>query len=287
MTSHELENLFDTRDVEGNESEAPESESEESDSADEEDESSQPTEGSSDEDETVQSAAPSGAQPSTLYTKTMQTLMFLDSINFKTADFLNGLSWGDQMCTSDAKVRIERSIFLESPILPKILQRWAKPPRPLGSKKKRLKGAQTVMGDFAVDHLEERLSDELENIKPNMVSPPSEDVMRKTLVETSFDKLALVMKTKAPVLWRFLNVLGKKPRQKKNTHKNSEKVCKIQHYEGKVLIDIPRFSFSSFVCYHMHDHTIAVASKNYSPYISNSKGFQQRDSTRYMQWDLQ
>ncbi|KAF8812627.1 hypothetical protein BYT27DRAFT_7220796 [Phlegmacium glaucopus] len=154
----------------------------------------------------------------------MQTLTFLDSINFKTADFLDGLSWGDQRCTHDAKVHIERTLFLRSPALPAILERWAKPSRPPGSKKKRPKGAQTVMDDFASNHLEERLSKELKNIKPNMSSPPSEDVTKKTLIETSFERLSAVMKTKAPLLWRLLNILGKKPRQEKNTHKNSEKI---------------------------------------------------------------
>ena len=236
MTSRELENLFDTRDVDGNESDAVDSDSEESDMAGENETQEEQIESSSDEDETVQPATlqeSSSSQASPLYTKTMQTLMFLDSINFKTADFLDGLSWGDQRCTHDAKVRIERSVLLRSPTLPVILKRWAKPPRPPGSKKKRPKGAQTVMDDFATDHLEERLSKELENIEPNMTSPPSEDVTKKTLVETSFDNLSVTMKTKAPLLWRLLNVLGRKPRQEKNTHKNSEKASRIYNLKAR------------------------------------------------------
>ena len=88
------------------------------------------------------------------------------------------------------------------------------------------------MDDFATDHLEERLSKELENVEPNMTSPP-EDVMKKTLVETSFDKLSLTMKTKALLLWRLLNVLGRKPRQEKNTHKNSEKASRIYNLKAR------------------------------------------------------
>ena len=82
MTSCELENLFDTQDVDGNESEMVESDSKESDMAGKNETQEEQIGSSSDEDETVQPAtlqASSSSQAFPLYTKTMQTLMFLDS----------------------------------------------------------------------------------------------------------------------------------------------------------------------------------------------------------------
>jgi len=58
MTSREPENIFDTRDVDGNESEVLESDSEEADMAGENNIQEEPIESSSDEDETVQPAIP-------------------------------------------------------------------------------------------------------------------------------------------------------------------------------------------------------------------------------------
>lgn len=159
-----------------------------------------------------------------IYQKTFTTLSFLDQINFKIVDFLDALSWGSEKCTQDPKIRSERRVLLENPKLTTILNRWAKPPRPLGSKRKRPEGAQSVMKEFAINQVEKVTNVELEELAEDLLSPTSEDTLKETLTSTSFADLEDRITEKAPVLWKVLKALGTKPSQTKNTHKDPTKV---------------------------------------------------------------
>ena len=82
----------------------------------------------------------------------------MDHINFKLANFLNALSWGDVANTQDPKICTERTILLCDPKLHSILNRWAHPPRLPGSKKKRPEGATTIMRTFTLKFMQEEIS---------------------------------------------------------------------------------------------------------------------------------
>lgn len=157
--------------------------------------------------------------------KTSQVLAFLDSINFKCADFLDGLSWGDRACVLNAKIRVERTVLLQSPILPEVLRRWAKPPRPHGSSKRRPQGASAVVKGFCLEYVGDLLNNEMEDLAGDLRSPPTEDVNTEILTQTTFAFLVEKIQEKAPAVWIILRGLAFRPNQEyENKHKNHEKV---------------------------------------------------------------
>ena len=161
-----------------------------------------------------------GAQ-STLEHKIGRALAFFDQISLRVEDFLDGLSWGDEACTRNAKIRNERTLLLQSPKLLGILQRWATPPQPEKGKKKRPTGASAMITNFTLEHIRHQLQDELENVAPNLKSPPSVDVEEATLHETTFAELSSCMHTEAPTVWTLLQSLSSTTRTRR---KKTEKV---------------------------------------------------------------
>ncbi len=157
--------------------------------------------------------------------KTNQVLAFLDSINFKCADFLDGLSWGDRACVLNAKIRVERTVLLQSPMLPTILQRWGKPPRPQGSRKRRPQGASSAIKNFCLEYMGNLLNSEMEDLASDLHSPSGEDVNTEVLTQTTFNFMANKIQEKAPTVWTILRRLAFRPKQeRRNKHKNPEKV---------------------------------------------------------------
>ena len=62
-----------------------------------------------------------------LENKIGRALTFFDNIGLKIDDFLDGISWGDEACTQNAKIRNEQTRLLQSAKLPEILRHWATP----------------------------------------------------------------------------------------------------------------------------------------------------------------
>ncbi|CAA7271577.1 unnamed protein product [Cyclocybe aegerita] len=198
------DNLFDNRDLEGNEypvEDEPDSEPDEPNNAVDIDilDRELPSEDVEDD-----------RNPRTL-ANVKAVLDKLDELNFKLIDFLDALSWGHSGCTQDAKVRNKRTVMLQDRKLPKILWHWAIPPRRKGSNKKRATGASTVMKEFAVGYIKNFASKELEILVPHLLSDTSEDVRTETLVSTSFLTLASKMQTLAPILWDVLVNFAERP----------------------------------------------------------------------------
>lgn len=222
--------LFNTRDLEGNESEdtgySSSSTSSSNSSSSESIQDSQADISISLSESTLDNPAKETPEDSDLHVKVRSALEYFDTLNLKLVDFLDGLSWGDANCVCDTKIRMERNILFQSPdLLHDILQRWARPPRPKGSSKARPAGGTAIMDKFARLHVAKVLNHELETIAGDLKSPTSIDVDKETLVETSFSTLSTKMESKTPMLWQLLDALAsRKSQRKRNIHKTSVKV---------------------------------------------------------------
>ncbi|KAJ3494146.1 hypothetical protein NLJ89_g10870 [Agrocybe chaxingu] len=225
LDNPELEDLFDTRDVDGNEPEEPEL----SDTSLYED---FPIQTDTDIDMTDPGLEDSedeitvlAVQKSPLAAKVRHILEEMDRTNLKFVDFLDGVSWGDQDCTQDAKIRSERTILLHNPKLQSVLHKWAVPPRMTGSKKKRAEGASPVIKAFSVDYICDKVRVEFAEAAAHLSSPASVDVQVETLTETSFSTMSSLLQTKTPLLWRLLHSLtGRTTDRDDHSRKKTETV---------------------------------------------------------------
>lgn len=217
-----LEDLFDTRDhLDGNESEEPDTSEDESDSEENNSPAAQ---------EDIEMDLDDNAEEDDDHwsIKVRQVLEFMDQQSIKLVDFLDALSWGSRACTLDPKIRSERTTFLHSPQLIQILQRWAKPPRPPKSKKRRPEGASTALKEFAINYVQNIANDELDALAPDLQSPPSQDVDETVLVGTTMKSLASAIQEKAPLLWKTLQTIASHPSQvKRNTKKKPDNVSQL------------------------------------------------------------
>lgn len=212
-------NIFNTRDIEGNE----DTEGYSSAVSSESDDIYMPEEpvlvGSAPQPE------PENLSTSHLQSKIVKALEYFDSINLKVDEFLDGFLWGDYACTRNSKIRIERKVFFASPKLLSIIQCWAIPPRQKDSSHARATGGSVTMNKFALQHVCHLVNRELEDLKPYLESPTSVDIDKKTLTETSFENLSSKMQSVIPTLWQILDSFVYREGQKeRNQHKSSLKV---------------------------------------------------------------
>ena len=121
---------------------------------------------------------------------------------------VNGLSWGDDACIQDPKIHIERTIFLQSTKLPVILNKWATPPRKKGSMKRRAAGAMGPMSEFVSKQILNMMDHELKALAPCLHSPPSVDVEKETLQETSFKNMLAIICENSPTLFSIFKSLA-------------------------------------------------------------------------------
>ncbi|KAF8338567.1 hypothetical protein F5887DRAFT_842083, partial [Amanita rubescens] len=63
---------------------------------------------------------------------------------------LDALSWGDEECISNGKIRYARTTLLGSLQLPMILKRWHNPPDDKHDKGQRAAGAHDTLESFAI-----------------------------------------------------------------------------------------------------------------------------------------
>lgn len=174
-------------------------------------------------------------EKSVLQQKVRDVLEFLDSKHLKVIDFLDGLSWGDRACTQDPKIRTERTHLLHSQRLGEVLQRWTVAPRVKGSSKARSEGASSTMHTLATMHIGRVLDRELEDIGETLESPASADIEEETLTNTSFDTISSEMRSRMPTFWELLELcVCRSSQRKRNTSKNSEKVCRISILREKM-----------------------------------------------------
>jgi len=220
-----VQNIFDSRDLDGNESPPP-SDSD-YDSSDFADDTIEGADLDTDTENEPESAQKTSTQPTSTRQQQVRCILdHLDQENLKLVDFLDGLSWGDDACIQDPKIRVERTIFLQSARLSAILTKWAVPPRKKGSLKRRAAGAMAPMSEFISQHITNKMDHELEALAPSLHSPPSVDVEKETLHGMSFQNMLTAIQQKAPTLCSIFESLAYQDEQRKrNTHKDPEKVC--------------------------------------------------------------
>jgi len=218
----EFGDLFNNRDLNGNEPDEPDT----SDSDSDLESNDAETDFGEDEETVEEDKEQLDEVPlSFLAQKVKHILEEMDRIYLNLADFLDVLSWGDVANTQDPKIRVKRTILLGNPKLHSILNRWAHPPRLPRSKKKRPEGATTVMRGFTLQFMKEEISRGLEKLAPYLVSPVSDDVRTATLISTGFDELSEKMKSETPLLWSLLKALTQHPKPRKPRRKDPKKVC--------------------------------------------------------------
>jgi hypothetical protein len=225
--------IFVARDVDGNED--PNSEASDSSDSDYQDEGYRMMEDQSDsEDEASMGAAIQVGNTATLRANLQgknlvelirPVLILMDQQGINLPILLDAISWGDADCIQDAKIRYERSAFMNSRELPVILRRWWKPPRSTVLRKKRPRGAACIMECFAAECTEATLNRELEAVASSLISPVGEDIKEETLTSLVFNKMIVSMQNQAPVLWKLLHSMAYTPTQQaRNSAKKPDKV---------------------------------------------------------------
>ncbi|KAJ7886060.1 hypothetical protein B0H13DRAFT_2235222 [Mycena leptocephala] len=146
------------------------------------------------------------------------------------------INWGDEECTQNAKIRVDRTQLLNSAELPGILQRWWKPPRSRSGKKKRPKGARAVMQNFAFDCSQQILEEEMEQLVKAFKSPAGDDVKEEHLTGISFPQMVARVKKIAPNLWVVLSRLARSQSQQERSP--------MKNPTNTILVVIAMFSYS-------------------------------------------
>jgi len=159
--------------------------------------------------------------------KVLTVLSCMDSVGLNLPLFLDFLSWGDQECVVNARIRYERTTLMVSEELPDILERWRSPPRSTGSTDARAKGAQSVMEKFAFSSVAEVVEKELQGIQ-GLAACPSDEVSGSDsnfLIKDMTLKLSSPTLSGTPKLWALLEKISRtKEQHRKHTKKPSDLV---------------------------------------------------------------
>ncbi|KAJ6487995.1 hypothetical protein C8R45DRAFT_869133 [Mycena sanguinolenta] len=168
--------------------------------------------------------------------KIYNILRYMDEQGISLANLLDGISWGDEECTQNAQLRVDRTQFLNSPELPGILKRWWRPPRSRAQNRKRPKGARVAMEHFAFQCTQQILEEEMELLLKIFKSPAGDDIKEEQLTGISFPKMVEQVTKTAPNLWAVLSRLARPESQQARSPKKSP--------VNTILIVIAMFSYS-------------------------------------------
>lgn len=160
--------------------------------------------------------------------KVLTVLSCMDSVGLNLPLFLDLLSWGDQDCVENAKIRYERTALMVSEELPGILERWRSPPWATGSTDVQAKAAQLVMEEFAFSCVAEVVEKELQGIQ-ELARCPSDEVsdagLTRFLIKDMVLKLSSPALGSTPKLWALLQKVSRTKKQdRKHTKKLSDLV---------------------------------------------------------------
>ena len=181
-----------------------------------------------------------GALTGSVVAKVLTILSCMDSVGLNLPLFLDFLSWGDQDCVINAKVRYERTALMVSEELPGILERWRSPPWVTGSANLWSKGAWPAMEEFAFSCVMEVVEKELQDIEELAMCPSdkvSDSGLTCFLIEDMIFKLSSPALGSAPKLWALLQKVSRmKEQARKHTKKPSDLVglCSAVPYGGLI-----------------------------------------------------
>ncbi|KIK79099.1 hypothetical protein PAXRUDRAFT_162190, partial [Paxillus rubicundulus Ve08.2h10] len=100
--------------------------------------------------------------------KVLTVLSSMDSVGLNLPLFLDFLSWGDQECVINAKIRYARTALMVSAELPGILECWRNLPWAPGSTDTCSKAAQPVIEEFALSCIAQVVEKELQGVGESM-----------------------------------------------------------------------------------------------------------------------
>ncbi|KAJ7591737.1 hypothetical protein C8J56DRAFT_1046070 [Mycena floridula] len=157
-----------------------------------------------------------------MLSKVHTILKTMEDLNINLPLFLDAVSWGNEDCTRDGKVKHARMVLMHSEELPQILQHWWKPPK---NWKRRATAGKSSMEAFAADCMSSVFNEELSTISEWLKSPAGDDTRLERLTELNFDEMIAFMRRDAPHLWKAMRDLAWTPKQEKeNTMKDPDKI---------------------------------------------------------------
>jgi len=164
----------------------------------------------------------------TAATKVRAVLERMEAVGLDLPIFLDLLSWGDDSCIQDAKIRYQRTALMFSEELPSILRRWRKPPRPKSSHDPRPRGARTTMESFAISCVMEMAEEELDGLA-GFARCSDEELSTEGFTGLFIKDMVLKLSTPgfggAPRLWALLKRLAQTSKQAEhNTEKKPDLV---------------------------------------------------------------
>lgn len=151
--------------------------------------------------------------------------------------FLEAVFWGDNGCTSNAKVRYQRTAFLASDQLPIVLERLLSPPRAASQRKRTSSGSSTVapcydgplrVQDFALNTVCSTIEDELQHVS-SLFEAPQAELSLDFLLSISFqDLLPKVRDEYCPTLWKMLSRINTTEQQRNNSTRKSHDLVSVR-----------------------------------------------------------
>lgn len=152
----------------------------------------------------------------TLEYKICYILDQMRALNLNLVTFLDGLLYGDEACTSNAKIRQTRTYFLNHPTFIDILSRCYKRAH---KSNRTFRPASRAMRDFARNCIQEVCNDELDGLADHFNSDAT--ISEAKLLETNFENLNLVCISKSPILYGILMTICTTSKQRLRNLKNT------------------------------------------------------------------
>ncbi|KAI0350254.1 hypothetical protein OH77DRAFT_1573825 [Trametes cingulata] len=151
-----------------------------------------------------------------LATRVENVLVFMKGQGLNLELFLEALFWGDSGCTANPRIMHERTVFMRSPTLLSVLDKWWRPP----TRDRTERGA--AMKELLVQRVSELVVEELEEVASAELRPPENPLSAANLTSVNFRDVGIrIQSTHAPRLWFILQRLAWSPRQQaENTQKN-------------------------------------------------------------------
>ncbi|SJL12623.1 uncharacterized protein ARMOST_16052 [Armillaria ostoyae] len=171
------------------------------------------------------------AKETAITEQVLSVLSFMKTVGVTLPDFLDALSWGNDTCITNSRIQYHRTQLMTSQQLLGILRRWWRPPRSstAQSRKQGPEGGRHALQAFMRETWPSVISQEIESLTDDFLSPPQndEDVSEHVLTSLDFPSMIEKIKTQtAPNLWATLRTLTSSPQQdSRRRNKNPDTVC--------------------------------------------------------------
>ncbi|KAF6746516.1 hypothetical protein DFP72DRAFT_823129 [Ephemerocybe angulata] len=144
--------------------------------------------------------------PHQIYQACTTLIAHMKALGLDLPIFLDAVFWGNDEAIDDRDIQYERTVFLRSLELPRILENWRKPPRSSHSITRPAGGTKT-MNSFAVDTVVDLAKGELSHLGPQLHLSTTDDVSPDKLTSINLVELEDLAKDHAPILWSFLKAV--------------------------------------------------------------------------------